>query len=240
MIHLKAIMNKSNIKQIIIFFLLFVSIIIFICLFKNTSDIYLKEKEKEDYRTIYITIKPFVNKEEILNDDMIEKYLNEENEYIIVLKSSNNVDNFKLKYNNMINRFASQSFNDSSYKISKTIISIILSISIIIMTILIFVFSINYIYNIEKDIALYKLIGYSNNKIIKLFIIYMLLLYFVIYIISIIISFIITKYIITIAFISVLEILILYLFVIIIVLISFIRIIKRIKKISPIELINSY
>ena len=99
MIHLKAIMNKSNIKQIIIFFLLFVSIIIFICLFKNTSDTYLKEKEKEDYRTIYITIKPFVNKEEILNDDMIEKYLNEENEYIIVLKSSNNVDNFKLKYN---------------------------------------------------------------------------------------------------------------------------------------------
>lgn len=240
MIHLKAFINKSNIKQIIVFFLLFTTIIIFICLLKNIKISYTKEKESKEYRTTYITFIENYNPENILNDFKIEKYLYEGDIYVVLFKQTSYIKEFKTKNNSIINTFASQNFNDTNIIISKTIINILLSISIIIMSTLIFLFSMNYIYNIEKDVALYKLLGYSNNKIIKLLIIYMLLLYLTIYLISTITSLLITKYIIKITFINTFETILIYIVISLIVFISFIRIINKVKKISPITLISSH
>lgn len=240
MIHLKAFINKSNIKQIIVFFLLFTTIIIFICLLKNIKISYTKEKESKEYRTTYITFIENYNPENILNDFKIEKYLYEDDIYVVLFKQTSYIKEFKTENNSIINTFASQNFNDTNIIISKTIINILLSISIIIMSTLIFLFSMNYIYNIEKDVALYKLLGYSNNKIIELLITYMLLLYLTIYLISTITSLLITKYIIKITFINTFETILIYIVISLIVLISFIRIINKVKKISPITLISSY
>ena len=121
---------------------------------------------------------------------------------------------------------------------------------LIIIIILIFLFSINIIYNFEKDISLYKLLGFKDSYIISVTLIFIIIYYFLVYILALIIYIIIGKLlsinnvtiIKDIKFMNLLNCTyLIYIcgFIIIVTLLSFIRIIYKIKKNNPINLVNS-
>ena len=111
--------------------------------------------------------------------------------------------------------------------------------------ILIFNFSLNFIYSVEKDVALLKLIGFSNKKIVIILTSLLYLLYSLTYIFSIFVSkiFLIiidkSKILSNTDFINFSELLLIYGVVSFIIILSFSRIIFKIKKTSPIMLASS-
>lgn len=252
MIHLKACFNKNIIRYKIIFILLFSTIMICNAFVKSVDKSLETEKNKEQYRTLLIEDND-TNKVEIIlknNKDIIEDYsVDEMNNQVIVL--FNNIDDLEKFINkNEFNGITTQPFQDSNYMITRNIFNGILVVINILIFVLIIVFSINLIHNLEKDISLYKLIGYSDKKIIKYLLLGLYGFYLGTYLISIIISLSLLKIIpmfnidflkdITIiGLLNLKEYIIIGFEVILVVTLSSINIVSKIKKVTPIKLINS-
>lgn len=244
MIHLKICLNKNVIKQAIIFLFLVISIMIFISFYKKTNYEYKTEQEKEIYRTLNIK---FYNEEEVKNIISALKLDIKDRgdvEYIITFKSVKEMNEFIEKNNDKIATLSIQPFNDNTYKISIKVISIIIVLCSVLIMILIFTFSLNFIYNMEKDIFLYKLLGFKTSNIILYLSGFILLFYILVYVIGYILSLLVLKiliyYDVVSSFLNVYELGLLFIGMILLIFLSLIRVIVKIRKISAISLIKSY
>ena len=245
MIWLKVFYNKSIYKQIVVFTLLFSSILTFCCLYMSSIKNYQKEKEKEEYRTAIVTFKNDYDINTLSNDKKIISINKENNEYILIFEKSYNVEEFHQSYKNEIIVFSTQPFNDNNFHTINVVLKGVLIICIVLIIILIFNFSLNFIYSVEKDVALLKLIGFSNKKIVIILTSLLYLLYSLTYIFSIFVSkvFLIIidklKILSNTDFINFSGVLLIYGVAIFIIILSFSRIIFKIKKTSPIMLASS-
>lgn len=252
MIHLKACFNKNIVRYEIIFILLFSTIMMCNAFVKSVDKSLEIEKNKEEYRTLLIEDDD-TNKVKIVlknNKDIIEDYsIDEINNQVVVL--FNNIDDLeKFIEKNKFNGMTTQPFQDSNYMITRNIFNGILVVINILIFILIIIFSINLIHNLEKDISLYKLIGYSDKKIIKYLLLGLYGFYLGTYLISIILSLILLKLvpmfnveflkdITIIRLLNLKDYIIIGFEVILVVALSSINIVSKIKKVTPIKLMNS-
>lgn len=244
MIFFKLFYNKNIYKQIVIFTLLFTSILILCSLYDSSTKNYYNVKENEKYRTAIITFIKDYDVSNILNDKRIVSINKDSDEYTLVFKRSLDVEEFRLAYKDQIQSFASQPFSDNNFNITNIILRCILIVCAVIMVILFFSFSVNFIYSIQKDISLLKLVGFSNRKIIFMLFLFIFLLYSLIYIFSVFISYIflnVMKWLdvlSSVVFIDIFQLFIIYGIISFIILLSFLRIVYNIKKMSPIMLVS--
>jgi len=252
MIHLKACLNKNIIRYEVIFILLFSTIMVCNAFVKSVDKSLETEKSKEQYRTLLIEDKDIDKVKIILktNQDIIEDYSIDKlsNEIVVLFNTVEDLEKFIEK--NKFNGMTTQPFQDSNYMITRNIFNGILVVINILIFVLIIVFSINFIHNLEKDISLYKLIGYNDKKIIKYLLLGLYGFYLGTYLISIILSLILIKIIpmfdieflkdITIVgLLNVKDYIIIGFEVILIVALSSINMVSKIKKVTPIKLIGS-
>ena len=254
MIHFKICFNKNLIKYICIFVLLFSTIIFSLCLIKNINNKIIIEQKDIRYRSALIDLGEYKNIEIDLkdNEDIIENYdyASDNREILITFVDENSLNNFLNKYEKNFYSVSTESFSNSNYYIVRNIFNVIILISLILIVFLIIIFSVNLIYNLERDVALYKLLGFSNMKILTFLFIFMYLVYTFSYLLSIIIINITFKFIhyfnisifndMKFIQLEILEYFVIFLFFSIIILFSFIRVAIKAKKVSPIELIKSY
>ena len=254
MINFKICFKKNLRKYIFIFVFLFLLSLFFCCLIKSIDNKIIIEENKPQYRTIIINLGDYENiKKDIKsNEEIIENYEYnvEKREISITFVSVNTLNDFLNKYEDNFISIIKENFSNSNYYIARNIFKTIMIISIILTTALMVIFSISFIYNLEKDIALYKLLGFSNKKILSLIFTFMYLLYITTYFSSIIIVNIGVKLInyfnisiiekMNFIQLGVKEYLYMFAFFSIVDLLSFIRIIIKVKKISPIKFIKSY
>lgn len=244
MIFFKLFYNKNIYKQIVIFTLLFTSILILCSLYDSSIKNYYNVKEDEKYRTAIITFIRDYDVSNILNDKRIISINKDSDEYTLVFKRSLDVEEFHLVYKDQIQSFASQPFSDNNFNITNIILRCVLIVCVVIMVILFFSFSINFIYSIQKDISLLKLVGFSNRRIIFMLFLFIFLLYSLIYIFSIFISYIFLNamkwldILSSVVFIDIFQLFIIYGIISFIILLSFLRIVYNIKKMSPIVLVS--
>ena len=242
MIFFKLFYNKNIYKQIVIFTLLFTSILILCSLYDSSIKNYYNVKEDEKYRTSIITFIKDYDVSNILNDKRIISINKDSEEYTLVFKKSLDVEEFHLVYKDQIQSFASQPFSDNNFNITNIILRCVLIVCVVVMIILFFSFSINFIYSIQKDISLLKLVGFSNRRIIFMLFLFIFLLYSLIYIFSIFISYIFLNamkwldILSSVVFIDIFQLFIIYGIISFIILLSFLKIVYNIKKMSPIML----
>lgn len=256
MIHLKACFHKSVIKYGIILLLLFLSLLTFFNMKKYVDNNLKEEQNAIIYRTVSVKPKDASLLLEIIsvNPDKIENYSFDtmSQRYIIIFKNISYIDSFLNSNSSNISEVQRNEFSmKDTYSVLQSIFNVIIGVASILLLILIFLFSINLIYNLEKDIALYKLLGYSQNQIILTLVVGIYLFYLCLFLISIVLMYLLFF------FLKNFNIQILegntirtiltfkdYLFVWgisnVSILLSFIRVVRKVKKISPIELIKSY
>lgn len=246
MIFFKLFYNKNIYKQIIVFTLLFISALVFCSLYNSSIKNYYSVKEDKKYRTAIITFVKEYDESIILNDKRIISINKDSDEYILVFKRSLDVEEFHLVYKDQIQSFASQPFSDNNFYITNIILRGILIVCIVIIVILIYNFLVNFIYSIQKDISLLKLIGFSNKRIIFMLVLFIFLLYSLIYLFSLFVSYIILNVmnklnVMTVfAFVNIFQLFIIYGVISFIILLSFVRNFWNIKKMSPIMLVSLY
>jgi len=254
MLIIKSYFHNNIVKYGIVLGLLFFTIL-FLINFSLTIDYQIDlKKNSEFYRTVRFSFKNNYNLELInMNEYEIEDIINNmgSDEIDIIFKNYKDAMRFKDNNKDLFKTVYISDFDmNNNYKMTKNVTKGLIIICLIIILILIFLFSINIIYNIEKDISLYKLLGFNNKYIILITLFFIILYYLLLYAISILIYFIISKILILkgiiiikdIKFMNLLSynyLLYIWIFINTIMLLSFIRIIYKIKKNSPINLINS-
>lgn len=251
MMHLKALINNINIRYIIIiFFLLTITIFLynFSIIFANHSFI---QKNSEINRTITGILKEEYNIDETLKnyEQSIDKYNFADGYHIITFKTVDEADDFYFKTSNYFSEIGLGSIaQDNTELISSNIANIILVITIIILFILVTIFLTNIIHNLEKDISLYKLIGYKDNMIIKTMILSIIILFIILFTISFTVNYLLFTLLNNIDLIDKINIkwnlnIRSYFFLLSIIfssiLVSIFKTIIKIKRISPIQLIKS-
>lgn len=246
MIYFKSLYNKQIFKYLLIFVILYSALLTFFNFVKYGNEKNEEIKNSESNRTVLI-----YNIEDNINiEKRIEKYKNKilsqifnssTNEYSLVFDTISNKNNF-MQENSDLNYGSVILENNSYYKVTLTIFSILLIITIVFIILLIILFSTNLIYNIEENIALFKLIGFPQLKILTILLIMFIAYHVVLYFLSIIIFNFITNNIgdISKIYININNYLMIGTFIIIAILISFLRVIYKVKKITPILLMKEY
>ena len=213
------------------------------------------EEDLDIYKTL-----TFVPKSNWNYLDSITKYENyiteydldeESNTCYIKFKERENLKQYLEEYQENISKLSIYDFSlDSKYNAIKSVTKwlIILSISIILFIILFF--SLNILYNLEKDISLFKLLGFKNKKIILITLGLLYIYYFLMFLISILLTRIVyyvfslnsLKVILGVNNLYILNInnyILLWLIISIFIILSFIRVTYKVIKISPINLIKA-
>ncbi len=242
MINFKIFYDKLLLKYVIVFISLFTALISFFIYFKYINVSIEEQIESEENRTLYLTFALEVDSSKIIDKykNHILKYECNNNECALTFDKVLSAMKFK---NDNISNFENISVNainntENNY-IIKTVLIFIIIISCIIFLVLLFLFSKNIIYSLRKDIALYKLVGFSNSKIYSIICKFLGTYYLILFIVSIILSNFILYIIMDINIksqFSYLPSCILVVFLCL--LISFFQLAIKIKKITPIEMIN--
>lgn len=182
--------DKLIIRQLIILLVLLVFLYINVS-FKGYVDNIISAKENNLLsRTIEVILKDNYSIKEFNSGDIekIEQLNDTQNKYKIILKKSNDVDNFINNYRDYcvnINFTSNQTGISNILSFSQTFLSISLIIIFLIILIIIVINVCEILLNEQKQLSLYKLIGFSNFSIIKYFAIAFSFTYFLIYVFSI-------------------------------------------------------
>ena len=156
------------------------------------------------------------------------------------------VEDENITVNSLIGNIESSTITETSRGLA---MNIIYGATIIILFIILF-FSLNILYNLEKDISLFKLLGFKNKKIILITLGLLYIYYFLMFLISILLARIIyfifslnsLKLILGVNNLYILNInnyILLWLIISIFIILSFIRVTYKVIKISPINLIKA-
>lgn len=188
---LKGLIDKKKIlKYSLIIFITLLTITIFASILEYQKNLINKEYNKEEYRKIIITLKE--NNMDFLNSFTIEDVNRiDDLQYEIIFYTKDTKDDFIKSVKSIRNittietKSIPQSFetNTIAFKIMITF----LSVSIIL---LILVFSINYIYLIEKDLSLYKLLGFNKKRIVCLLLLFLTMVSTLLYLLANVLTFI--------------------------------------------------
>ena len=255
MLYLKIFYQKSIRKYGLILVVLF-TLILLLVNFSKCIDI---QKNMEEDLDIYKTL-TFVPKSNWNYLDSITKYENyiadydvdkESNTCYIKFKERGNLKQYLEEYQENISKLSIYDFSlDSKYNAIKNVTKCLIILSISIILFIILFFSLNILYNLEKDISLFKLLGFKNKKIILITLSLLYIYYFLMFLISILLTRIIyfifslnsLKLILGVNNLYILNInnyILLWLIISIFIILSFIRVTYKVIKISPINLIKA-
>lgn len=255
MLYLKIFYQKSIRKYGLILVVLF-TLILLLVNFSKCIDI---QKNMEEDLDIYKTL-TFVPKSNWNYLDSITKYENyiadydvdkESNTCYIKFKERGNLKQYLEEYQENISKLSIYDFSlDSKYNAIKNVTKCLIILSISIILFIILFFSLNILYNLEKDISLFKLLGFKNKKIILITLGLLYIYYFLMFLISILLTRIIyyvfslnsLKLILGVNNLYILNInnyILLWLIISIFIILSFIRVTYKVIKISPINLIKA-
>ena len=255
MLYLKIFYQKSIRKYGLILVVLF-TLILLLVNFSKCIDI---QKNMEEDLDIYKTL-TFVPKSNWNYLDSITKYENyiadydvdkESNTCYIKFKERENLKQYLDEYQKNFSKLSIYDFSlDSKYNAIKNVTKCLIILSISIILFIILFFSLNILYNLEKDISLFKLLGFKNKKIILITLSLLYIYYFLMFLISILLARIIyyvfslnsLKVILGVNNLYILNInnyIFLWLIITIFIILSFIRVTYKVVKISPINLIKA-
>lgn len=191
MILLKSLYNKNIWKYLLTFIFLFTISLLLLDFYKCLELATSKELSKEVYRTITVTFKEECDKTNILNTykEKIEN-LDEDN---ILFKSRIYLEEFIQNTSTCFLESIIPTTNIDNYISIKKVLLITFIIVIILVVFLNIIFSFNMIYDLKKDIALYKLIGYKTKDIMDIIFNFFLFFYIITYLSSISFTIIIFK-----------------------------------------------
>lgn len=184
MIYLKSFYNKNVWKYLFIFLILFSLSLMLLDIYKCFKLSVDRELKKSEYRTIMVTFNNECNKDKILSiyQDKIEKI----EEDSILFKTRKDYEEFTTQNNSCFSKSIIFTDNMDNYINIRNLLLILFSIIMILIIILMIIFSLNMLYDLKNDIALYKLIGYKLKNIMEIILRFYGLFYFGIYILSII------------------------------------------------------
>lgn len=243
MINFKVFYNKILLKYIIIFLALFTAIISFFIYFEYINVSINERIESEENRTLSLTFNNNVNYNQVLNNykNKILSYKCNDNDCILIFDKVSSLIQFKKNnINNIEKLLISEMTNNENNYIIKNILTFVIAISCVTFLILLFLFSKNIIYNLKKDIALYKLLGFSNLMICNIIFRFLGIYYFLILIISNILGYFLMYVVINIELELKWSCLFNCTFIIsFCFLLSFLQLAFKIKRVSPIEMIKS-
>lgn len=255
MLYLKIFYQKSIRKYGLILVVLF-TLILLLVNFSKCIDI---QKNMEEDLDIYKTL-TFVPKSNWNYVDSITKYENyiteydldeESNTCYVLFKERENLKQYLDEYQKNFSKLSIYDFSlDSKYNAIKNVTKCLIILSISIILFIILFFSLNILYNLEKDISLFKLLGFKNKKIILITLGLLYIYYFLMFLISILLARIIyfifslnsLKLILGVNNLYILNInnyILLWLIISIFIILSFIRVTYKVIKISPINLIKA-
>lgn len=255
MLYLKIFYQKNIRKYGLILIVLF-TIILLLVNFSKCIDI---QKNMEEDLDIYKTL-TFVPKSNWNYLDSITKYENyiteydldeESNTCYIKFRERENLKQYLDEYQKNFSKLSIYDFSlDSKYNAIKNVTKCLIILSISIILFIILFFSLNILYNLEKDISLFKLLGFKNKKIILITLSLLYIYYFLMFLISILLARIIyyvfslnsLKVILGVNNLYILNInnyILLWLIISIFIILSFIRVTYKVIKISPINLIKA-
>ena len=255
MLYLKIFYQKSIRKYGLILVVLF-TLILLLVNFSKCIDI---QKNMEEDLDIYKTL-TFVPKSNWNYVDSITKYENyiteydldeESNTCYVLFKERENLKQYLDEYQKNFSKLSIYDFSlDSKYNAIKNVTKCLIILSISIILFIILFFSLNILYNLEKDISLFKLLGFKNKKIILITLSLLYIYYFLMFLISILLARIIyfifslnsLKLILGVNNLYILNInnyILLCLIISIFIILSFIRVTYKVIKISPINLIKA-
>ena len=191
MILLKSLYNKNIWKYLLTFIFLFTISLLLLDFYKCLELTTNKELNKEVYRTITVTFKEECDKENILNTykEKIEN-LNEDN---ILFKSRHYLEEFIQNTSTCFLESIVPTTNIDNYISIKKTLLITFIIVIILVALLTSIFSFNMVYDLKKDIALYKIIGYKTKDIMDIIFNFFLFFYIITYLSSICYTIVIFK-----------------------------------------------
>lgn len=243
MINFKVFYNKILLKYIIIFLALFTAIISFFIYFEYINVSINEKIESKENRTLSLTFNSNVDYNQILNNykNKILSYECNDNNCILIFDKVSSLMQFKKNnINNIEKLLVGEITNNENNYIIKNILTFVIVISCVTFLILLFLFSKNIIYNLKKDIALYKLVGFSNIKICNIMFRFLGIYYFLLLIISSILGCFIMYVVIGIEMELKWNCLFNCMFIIsLCLLLSFLQLTFKIKKVTPMEMINS-
>ena len=243
----KSLINSKSTKRYLLIFSLILAFLFTFLGVKNSFDKKIDDIcNQEEYRMLIIEAKSDEILEEILNEDYIISYHEQDDEMVIVFDDYKNMDDFDDKYKDELTTYI-----DSRYPYLSLMETVSSSFNIVIMTvsvILVFIFTLCMLDIIKKsyyELALYKILGYKNKILHLIFLILMLIIfsftYLMGYLMFVIIGFIFNLmdcYDLVISLIPDFNFIYVYLFGIIIVLILSIFLRLQIYCITPIKLIK--
>lgn len=251
------IISKTLIKDKVFFKHLIISIIlIFTFLLISSIQLGLEQninnfKNISNYRTIIVKIDNVkVTYKDLKRIDYIEKIeILDENNYELILKDYKDIDIFKNTYKNNLDSITTTNIELPVFLIiSNNFLNILLIILTICILLLIILNITETITTRIKSIAFYKLLGFKSKTILKYFITILIFIYTIIYIISIITNLALTKLVNKLLFeykinfklinLSYKLVINYYFSIIIFILFIFIILYAKIKKTTPIKLIN--
>lgn len=255
MINLK-IFYKKEIRNYGVIILILFTLILLLVNFAKCIDFQKKEDEDSDiYKTLIMTPKEdwdYTESFQIYKDNIEEYNINKETEECYIkFDSRDNLKKYLNEYEGKFSKISISDFSlDSKYNTIKNITLVLINVCVFIILFIILIFSINIVSNLEKDISLYKLLGFKNRSIIFKIISFIYIYYFIIFLLSILLTRIIyfifklesLKNILGINNILILNVsnyVLIWLCISIFIVVSFIRVIYKIKKMTPIKLINS-
>ena len=250
MIFIKSLVKKDIAKKygLIIGILFLISLVLLNISF-NLNDYIYKENNKLEYRTLLVKSDKEIGKK--LDKKIIEIKLNEEGYYEIFFKETNDVISFVENYKYMFSDIVINGLpEDDIISTIQIILSSSIALLVVILVIIMIIFTTNMIYDVEKNLALCKLIGFSQKQLSIILFLLLNSYCFFIYIISIIVSHFIlmisNKILLSQLLFPITSILAfknfvqIYFIIMFIIIISFIRIFIIMKKITPIRLMQNY
>lgn len=192
MIFFKSLYSKNIWKYLLIFILLFTISLLLLDFYKCFELATNKELNKEVYRTITVTFKEECDKETILNTykEKIEN-LDDDN---ILFKKRTYLEKFIQNTSTCFLESIVPTTNIDNYINIKNALLITFIIVLALVIFLASIFSLNMIYDIRKDIALYKLIGYKTKDIMYIMFNFFLFFYLITYLSSISLTILIFKF----------------------------------------------
>lgn len=185
MIFFKGLVNKDKIKKMFLYSILIFLILEIVLVYKNKLDIKIYERENQvAFRTVTVDADDMENLLEKY-ESVIEDYEITEDGYDIIFKTKNDLENFKEKedYDDhlklLVIHFGEVDEFEQILFVTVNIIVIVLSILVVL---LVFIFSLNYLNQVLDEWRLYVILGYKKKTIARFYFLFLIVFFTSIYV----------------------------------------------------------
>ena len=188
----KIFLLKKNIIRHFIILILLLSFSFIVLEAKSTLEQKIYDRLNiPDNKTITITLKDNITINDIKEIPYINKVYKEQEEYIIIFNDYTGVDRFKNEYINYYNSIKINSITENDLKLLQSVlflISVVVIITLIVLVILLIFNLFEVILQEKNELALFKIMGYKNKIILKIFLKALIFSHTIAYLISILLT----------------------------------------------------